>query len=827
MSVIGFDIGNENSYVAVARAGGIETIANEYSQRSTPTYVAFGNQNRQLGVSAKNQQITNLQNTIYNFKRLLGRLYSDQVIKNELQYVPYDTCALSNNQTGIQVNYLKEKTVFSVPQIMGMMLTKLKEISETNLKIKIQDCVISVPVYFTDWERRMLLDSAQIAGLNALRLLNETTAVALAYGFYLTDLTDDKARNVVFVDFGQSSLQASACAITKGKLKVLGASWKRDLGGRDFDNVIVRHFVEEFKKKYKLDVMSNKRAVMRLMQESEKLKKQMSANSLELPLNIECFMNDIDVTGRMKREDFEKLAEDLFKHIETTLLKLLEDTKLKPEDIDSVQIVGGSSRIPAFKNLIVKVFGKEPSTSLNQDEAVARGCALQCAMLSPTFKVRDFSITDIQPYDIQITFPDQHTSEICQLDIFPYGHQVPYSKLLTYYRKEPFLIEGTYKDKDIPICGTNKLSTFKIKNVVPSPTGESAKLKIKARVNLHGIFSICSATMLEKQPANGNSEETPQQVEKLANGEQKDEVMESENTTAPNGDINNEVNKEETDKPQTEKKEPEQKKPKSVTKAVDLPIEFDSVSLSRRELDELIEREGIMMMQDKMEKERADAKNAVEEYVYEFRDKLYGVLEKFVTEQGKEQLCRILEDTENWLYDEGEDQQKSVYVQKLTDLKNHGDPIVFRFTEFNNREAAFNALGSSLQRAYKALQLFKNKDPLYDHITVEEMNKVQSILEKKQEWHGKTLQRLSSLLPYENPPVTVNEILQQKEELENVVNPILSKPKPKVEPPPEEKPIDKPQADSEMPDSTNDTPEATKPDDTTQNQPQCEKMETN
>lgn len=796
MSVIGIDLGNENCYIAVARAGGIETIANEYSQRLTPTYVAFNEKTRDLGVTAKNKQITNLKNTLTSFKRLIGRKFADPVIQQELQYIPYETCELPNGEVGIQVHYLGEKAVFTVPQVLAMMLTKLKEISESNLRIKVQDCVLSVPIYYTDVERRAILDAAEIAGLNVLRLMNEPTAVALAYGFYKTDLHEEKPINVVFVDLGQASLQATAVAFTNGKLKILGSTWNRNLGGRDFDNVLVRHFVEDFNKRYKLDIMSNKRAVVRLLQECEKLKKQMSANSLDMPLNIECFMEDKDVSGRMKREVFEQLAENNLQLIEFALVKLLHDTHLKPEEIDSVQVVGGSSRIPSFKALIQKVFGKEPSTTINQDEAVARGCALQCAMLSPTFKVKDFQITDIQPYPIKIVYKVAKTDEDSQTEIYPRFHPTPFVRQLTFYRTEPFTIEVHY-GTDEPV-GDSKIGIFTVNNVVPTAEGESSKVKVKARINVHGVFSLSSATMIEKLPLSANDAEQAQATPSTPEGQEpkqkSEEAMESESASAlPNGDAPSEKDK--TDKPD-EKKAPDQKKQK--IKAVDLPIKSEVPGLSQQILNDFIEKEGKMIMQDKMEKERADAKNAVEEYVYEFRGKLNAELEKFVTDQERDQLRQILEETENWLYDEGEDVQKSVYVQKLNDLKKYGDPVMFRYVEWEQRPIALNALGSSLQLVHKALQSYEAKEELYAHIDKEEMLKVKNIWEQKDQWHGKYLHTLSKLLQYQNPPVTVSAIKKEKEDLESQVWPILSKPKPKVEPPVEEKTVNgQPQGDGE------------------------------
>ncbi|GFU18228.1 heat shock 70 kDa protein 4L [Nephila pilipes] len=840
MSVIGIDFGNENCYIAVARAGGIETIANEYSQRSTPTYVAFGEKTRDLGVTAKNKQITNLKNTLFSFKRLIGRKYKDPVIQSEMQYVPFLTCELPNGDVGVKVNYLQEECVFTVPQVMAMMFTKLKEIAESNLRIKVQDCVVSVPVYYTDVERRAILNSAEIAGLNVLRLMNEPTAVALAYGFYKQDLTE-KPKNVVFVDLGSASLQATAVAFTNGKLKILGSTWNRNLGGRDFDNVLVRHFVKEFNEKYKLDILSNNRAVIRLLQECEKLKKQMSANSLELPLNIECFMNDKDVSGRMKREVFETLSEQLLQLIEYTLVKLLHDTHLKPDDIDSVQVVGGSSRIPAFKSLIQKVFGKEPSTTLNQDEAVARGCALQCAMLSPTFKVRDFAITDIQPYPLKIVYKAVKTEDDVETEIFPAFHPAPFSRLLTFYRTEPFTVEVHYADKTLPV-GDLRLGSFTVLNINPTPEGDNIKVKVKARINIHGIASLSSATMVEKvnvvpNEQQENSHSTDNSTRESENKPKSEEAMESENENAPqpppNGEISSEEMNEEkqsNNKQENEKKEPEQKKSKNLVKTIELPIKSDVPSLSKDELNNLIEKEAKMIMQDKMEKEKADAKNAVEEYVYDFRGKLSAELEKFVTDQERNQIKQILEDTEDWLYDEGEDQQKSVYVQKLDYLKKHGDPVLFRYTEWEQRPAALNALGSSLQLVLKAIQSYEAKCQ-YAHIDKEDMMKVKSVWEQKDQWHGQYLQPLAKLQPHQDPPVTVAAIKKEKEDLEGQVWPILSKPKPKVEPPAEEKNVNgQPQTDSEMHDTSNPSEKAAKSqlsDEKACNQSHPENMETN
>lgn len=416
---------------------------NNFSFRS---YVAFTGKNRTLGVGAKNQQVTNMKNTIYGFKHLLGRQFKDPLVQKELPSLPYRVEERPDGSIGIRVNYMDEEHVFSPEQITAMLFTKLKTDAAVELKAQIYDCVITVPSYFNNAERKALLDAAGIAGLNCLRLLNETTSTALSYGFYRTDLPapEEKPRNIIFVDFGHSAIQVSACAFSKGKLKMLAAT--SDLvGGRDVDEMLANHFSNEFVKKYKIDPRTNKKAYLRLLAEVEKLKKQMSANSTKLPLNIECFMNDTDVSSAIQRQEMEEICASVFQRVENSLRKCLKDSKLTHEDIHAVEIVGGSSRIPAVKLLIEQIFGKTPSTQLNQDEAVSRGGALQCAILSPAVRVRDFSVTDIQPYAVNLAF-DNENGQRTVMEVFPVNHAAPFSRLLTMMRHEPFAITLAYAD---------------------------------------------------------------------------------------------------------------------------------------------------------------------------------------------------------------------------------------------------------------------------------------------------------------------------------------------------------------------------------------------
>lgn len=513
MSVIGIDFGNESCFVAVAKAGGIETIANDYSLRATPSCVAFAGKNRILGVAAKSQQVTNMKNTICGFKRLLGRKFNDPHTQRELTMTANNVEQLPDGGVGFRVNYLDQDYVFSPEQLTAMLFTKLKDTSAAALQTQINDCVITVPFYYTNAERRALLDAASIAGLNVLRLMNETTATALSFGFYRTDLPaeNEKPRNVIFVDCGHSAIQVSACAFNKSKLKMLAAACEQ-IGGRDFDARLAEHFSKEFITKYKIDPRTNKRAWLRLLTEVEKLKKQMSANSTKLPLGIECFMNDIDVSSHMQRADFEVMCADLFKRVEDTMNKCLKDSKLSIEDIHSVEIVGGSSRIPAIKTLIEQIFHKPASTTLNQDEAVSRGAALQCAIMSPAVRVREFTVQDIQNYPVKIVYDGEAGQG--EVVIFKAYDAVPYSRNLSLYRRDTFNLQLCYSEAQALPYPDPFIGHWVVKGVKPNAENESQEVKVKVRVNHNGIVFVTGAQMTEKKEANAdNSAEEPVQQE--------------------------------------------------------------------------------------------------------------------------------------------------------------------------------------------------------------------------------------------------------------------------------------------------------------------------
>uniref|UniRef100_A0A4W6FHX8 Heat shock protein family A (Hsp70) member 4 like n=1 Tax=Lates calcarifer TaxID=8187 RepID=A0A4W6FHX8_LATCA len=780
MSVVGIDVGFQNCYIAVARSGGIETIANEYSDRCTPACVSLTSKNRMIGNAAKSQVITNFKNTVHGFKKFHGRAFDDPLVQVEKPKLPYSLHKLPNGNTGIKVRYLDADKVFTVEQITGMLLTKLKETSESALKKPVVDCVISVPSFFTDAERRSVFDATQIAGLNCLRLINDTTAVALAYGIYKQDLPtpEERPRNVVFVDMGHSSFQVSITAFNKGKLKVLATAFDLYLGGRNFDEALVDYFCEEFKIKYKLNVRDNPRALLRLHQECEKLKKLMSANSSDLPLNIECFMNDIDVSSRMNRGHFEEMCAQYLMRVEMPLKSALEQSKLSRDDIYAVEIVGGATRIPAIKERIAKFFCKDISTTLNADEAVARGCALQCAILSPAFKVREFSITDVVPFPITLRWKSPTEDGLGECEVFSKNHAAPFSKVITFHKKEPFDLEAFYSSpQDLPYPD-HRIGCFSVQNVVAQPDGDSSKVKVKVRVNVHGIFSVSSASLIEKQK--GEGEDMQIDSEPMVQNEGRSEDQQVILALSKLFQIQEGA--------PGEKQDPAAggSKPKVKVKSIDLPIMANNIrQLDSDVLNNFVDYERQMIIQDKLVKELNDAKNAVEEYVYDLRDKLCGVYEKYITEEDSNRLTLMLEDTENWLYEDGEDQPKQVYEEKLDALKRLGQPIQDRHREHEDRPRAFEELGKKLQLYMKFVDSYKQKDERYLHLSPEEMSTVEKCVNESMGWMNSKMNAQSKLAITQDPVVKVADIIAKIQEMEDVCNPVINRPMPTVEEAPE------------------------------------------
>ncbi|CAA2989882.1 heat shock 70 kDa 16, partial [Olea europaea subsp. europaea] len=423
MSALGFDIGNENCVIGAAKQRGIDVLLNDESKRETPTVVSFGEKQRFIGSAGAASATMNPKSTISQVKRLIGRKFSEPIVQDDLKLFPFETSEGPDGGIVIHLNYLSKKQTFTPIQILAMLLTHLKQIAERNLETPISDCVIGVPSYLTDLQRHAYLNAAEIAGLKPLRLMHDCTATALGYGIYKTEFSSGGPANVVFVDIGHCDMQVAVASFEPGHMKILSHASDSNLGGRDFDEVLFRYFAAQFKEQYNIDVYSNARASLRLRTSCEKMKKVLSANP-EAPLNIECLMEEKDVKGFIKREDFEKLSSELLERVSIPCRKALLDSGLTLEKIHTVELVGSGSRIPAIAKILNSLFGKEPRRTVNASECVARGCALQCAMLSPIFRVREyehgfFMVIPCFPETMSLTpFSKLVVSLICPFDHF-------------------------------------------------------------------------------------------------------------------------------------------------------------------------------------------------------------------------------------------------------------------------------------------------------------------------------------------------------------------------------------------------------------------------
>ena len=382
-----------------------------------------------------------------------------------------------------------------------MYLGKIRDTASRELKSAVSDVVIAVPGWYTDVQRRAVQDAASIAGFNTLRVINDTTAAALSWGITKTDLPEPESpRHILFVDVGHSSMSVAVVAFSKGQLVVKSAAYDRHLGGRDIDYALLSHFATEFKTKYKIDVLSSPKATFRLQVGCERLKKILSANS-EAPLSVESIMNDVDASSKLSRDAYEELIAPVLDRIAVPLQQALSESGLSINQIDAVELIGGSTRVPAVRARIQAALGGKPLfTTLNQDEAVARGATFACAFFSPTFRVREFHVRDITQYPIKVSWersesdPDEDT----ELVVFPRGNAIPSTKVLTFYRKGPFDIEASYAEPQGLPGGINPwIARFNAKSVPQDPSGDLSCVKLKTRVNLHGIMSFESSYVEE------------------------------------------------------------------------------------------------------------------------------------------------------------------------------------------------------------------------------------------------------------------------------------------------------------------------------------------